>query len=91
VLLLFFSDCRIYLFSSLAARVFNKLTRYSLQTFRPQHILCMRSMHMRLSVKASKTKRRMEYKLMASPEYSLTFGIDGTRKSFGRARIDSSS
>jgi len=30
VLLLFFSDCRIYLFSSLAARVFNKLTRYSL-------------------------------------------------------------
>jgi len=23
----FFSDCRIYLFSSLAARVFNKLTR----------------------------------------------------------------
>ena len=24
----FFSDCRIYLFSSLAARVFNKLTRY---------------------------------------------------------------
>jgi len=26
----FFSDCRIYLFSSLAARVFNKLTRYSL-------------------------------------------------------------
>jgi len=30
VLLLFFSDCRIYLFSSLAARVFNKFTRYSL-------------------------------------------------------------
>jgi len=30
VLLLFFSDCRIYPFSSLAARVFNKLTRYSL-------------------------------------------------------------
>ena len=27
----FFSDCRIYLFSSLAARVFNKLTRYSLK------------------------------------------------------------
>jgi len=26
-----FSDCRIYLFSSLAARVFNKLTRYSLE------------------------------------------------------------
>ena len=26
----FFSDCRIYLFSTLAARVFNKLTRYSL-------------------------------------------------------------
>ena len=26
----FFSDCRICLFSSLAARVFNKLTRYSL-------------------------------------------------------------
>jgi len=25
-----FSDCRIYLFSSLAARVFNKLTRYRL-------------------------------------------------------------
>jgi len=30
LLLLFFSDCRIYLFSSLAARVFNKPTRYSL-------------------------------------------------------------
>ena len=29
LLLLFFSDCRIYLFSSLAARVFNKRTRYS--------------------------------------------------------------
>jgi len=29
VLLLFFSDCRIYLFSSLAARVFKKLTRYT--------------------------------------------------------------
>jgi len=29
----FFSDCRIYLFSSLAARVFNKLTRYSLRNF----------------------------------------------------------
>jgi len=28
----FFSDCRIYLFSSLAARVFNKLTRYSLRS-----------------------------------------------------------
>jgi len=28
----FFSDCRIYLFSSLAARVFNKLTRYSFVT-----------------------------------------------------------
>jgi len=60
------------------------------QMFRPQHILRMR-MHMRLAVKTGKTKRRMEYKLMASPEYSLTFGIDGTRKSFGRARIDSSS
>jgi len=58
------------------------------QMFRPQHIL---RMHMRLAVKTRKTKRRMEYKLMASPEYSLTFGIDGTRKSFGRARIDSSS
>jgi len=30
VLLLFFSDCLMYLFSSLAARVFNKLTCYSL-------------------------------------------------------------
>ena len=30
VIIVFFSDCRIYLFSSLAARVFNKLTRYSL-------------------------------------------------------------
>jgi len=30
VLLLFFTDCRIHLFSSLAARLFNKLTRYSL-------------------------------------------------------------
>ena len=29
-LLLFFTDCRIHLFSSLAARLFNKLTRYSL-------------------------------------------------------------
>jgi len=29
VLLLFFTDCRIHLFSSLAARLFNKLTRYS--------------------------------------------------------------
>jgi len=28
VLLLFFTDCRIHLFSSLAARLFNKLTRY---------------------------------------------------------------
>ena len=28
---------------------------------------------------------------MASPEYSLTFGMAGIRKSFGRARIDSSS
>jgi len=26
----FFTDCRIHLFSSLAARLFNKLTRYSL-------------------------------------------------------------
>ena len=32
LLLVFFSDCRIYLFSSLAARVFNKLTRYLLVT-----------------------------------------------------------
>jgi len=30
VLLLFFTDCRIHLFSLLAARLFNKLTRYSL-------------------------------------------------------------
>jgi len=30
LLLLFFSDCRIYLFSFLAAIVFNKLTHYSL-------------------------------------------------------------
>ena len=29
VIIVFFSDCRIYLFSSLAARVFTKLTRYS--------------------------------------------------------------
>ena len=29
----FFSDCRIYLFSSLAARVFNKLTRYTRTLF----------------------------------------------------------
>ena len=35
VLLLFFTDCRIHLFSSLAARVFNKLTRYSLLVTRP--------------------------------------------------------
>jgi len=35
VLLLFFSDCRIYLFSSLAARVFNKLTRYLEGAFVP--------------------------------------------------------
>jgi len=28
---------------------------------------------------------------MASPEYSRTFGRDGIRKSFGRARMDSSS
>jgi len=27
----FFSDCRIYLFSSLAARVFNKLTRSTME------------------------------------------------------------
>jgi len=33
VLLLFFSDCRIYLFSSLAARVFNKLTCYLLTCY----------------------------------------------------------
>ena len=32
VIIVFFSDCRIYLFSSLAARVFNKLTRYSFVT-----------------------------------------------------------
>jgi len=32
VIIVFFSDCRIYLFSSLAARVFNKLTRYSLKS-----------------------------------------------------------
>jgi len=38
-----FSDCRIYLFSSLAARVFNKLTRYSL-------LVC-------LSVRLSVTRR----------------------------------
>jgi len=31
VLLLFFADCSIHLFSSLAARVFNKLTRYRCQ------------------------------------------------------------
>jgi len=31
VVILVFYDCRIYLFSSLAARVFNKLTRYSLR------------------------------------------------------------
>jgi len=30
----FFSDCRIYLFSSLAARVFNKLTCYLLRSGR---------------------------------------------------------
>ena len=30
VLLLFFTDCRIHLLSSLAARLFNKITRYSL-------------------------------------------------------------
>jgi len=29
IFIVFFSDCRIYLFSSLAARVFNKLTHYS--------------------------------------------------------------
>jgi len=31
VLLLVFTDCRIHVFSSLAARLFNKLTRYSLR------------------------------------------------------------
>jgi len=41
VIIVFFSDCRIYLFSSLAARVFNKLTRYlvyseaDFEVFRP--------------------------------------------------------
>jgi len=30
VIIVFFTDCRIHLFSSLAARLFNKLTRYSL-------------------------------------------------------------
>ena len=33
VVIIVFSDCRIYLFSSLAAKVFNKLTRYSLPCF----------------------------------------------------------
>ena len=32
VIFVFFTDCRIHLFSSLAARLFNKLTRYSLLT-----------------------------------------------------------
>ena len=36
-----FFDCRIYLFSSLAARVFNKLTRYSL----PPHLCSTSSQH----------------------------------------------
>ena len=36
LILLIFPDCRIYLFSSLAARVFNKLTRYSLEIARWQ-------------------------------------------------------
>jgi len=35
VLLLFFTDCPIHLFSSLAARLFNKLTRYSLLVLFP--------------------------------------------------------
>jgi len=46
LLLLFFSDCRIYLFSSLAARVFNKLT-YSLYNKRrlKHNILCGKKTH----------------------------------------------
>jgi len=49
VLLLFFTDCRIHLFSCLAARLFNKLTRYSLYLLctspfysKTLHIFCER-------------------------------------------------